>query len=256
MKAAFLLFTVLLPFAILTNGQQISHVQRPGQQSDVNVTGNGNNIKVIQAGVVYNYDLSKAEDENKFIDYLKAIPGISYELNKILKVSNETNNRTKEISEQLNNVLKILAEKTNANGTFDTMKFHEELNNYIEENRQLRIENENLKKQTTNEEFAKVLDEANKKLSEFDNEGYQQLLEDFKENEIKKINKERKDVAASEYLQAKNNTNNYKYNEALKQINEAIETDPDNNNYLFLKSRTLLLLFKYNKLSEVNICYS
>lgn len=211
------------------------------QKSDINIKGNKNIIKVIQGKVVKVYNMTNKQQAQMFLNYLKTIPTINKEINQILRYDKKTLE-----------LVSAIYERTNAAGIFNPDKFLQKLEEYIRENERLKIEIENLRKQTLEDvDFAKVLEEANKKLEDYDNEGYQHILDDYKIQEKNKLQQEQKKIANVSYLQAKNNQSNFKYHSSLEQIDEALKYYKDNPEYLFLKAQILFQLVKYDESLEI-----
>lgn len=90
-------------------------------------------------------------------------------------------------------------------------------------------------------------------MEEYDNDGYQNILEDYKIHQRIKVKEEQKEIAKADYLQAKNNFNNYSNIKALLQINEALLFDSGNVLYLFLKAQILTELSEYDE--SLNVFY-
>jgi tetratricopeptide (TPR) repeat protein len=240
---------IIFFFLLISNlvfGQTIP-LKIPNQESEIEVKGNSNIIRVIQGGVVNIYDLTSGKSVTKFLNYLKTIPSIAKEIKKIFKTTQHIDS----ITTETNALVKALIAKNSNEGILDTDKLKEKLDTYIKENESLKIENERLKRETTDLEFAKVLEEANKKLDEYDNEGYQKVLGNYKKSKKNKLENELRELSSVSYLQAKNNESNYKYEEALLQIDEALSYDVNNISYLSFKADVLGKLFLVNE--SINI---
>lgn len=192
-----------------------------GQNSLIDLKGNNNTIKVVQGNGTVVYNLDNKEQYQSFLKYLKQLPQIKDEINSILNISKSTNQ-----------LLKALTGKSKSSGFFDPSIFLSEFGKLKIENYELRIQLENLKNQTSDEELQSILVKADKLLESYDNGGYQNILEE-KKNKIKiEIDRGRKDIAKINFLQAKNNLSNGLTNKALEQILMAIEQDSADTGYL------------------------
>ncbi len=201
------------------------------------VNGNNNIITVIQGnGNIIKYNLLDEKDAPKFLEYLRNLSNLNDNIKKLLKYDKTT----------LYIATKIY-DKITDEGIFNTNKFVEEYNKTIIENDKLKKELEEFRKQTTDPDFTKALEEANKKLEVYDNEGYQKVLADFKTRKKTKISEELKEVAQASYLQAKNSYNNFNYTVALSQISEALEYDKEIIDYLFLKAQIYFEIASYDE---------
>jgi tetratricopeptide (TPR) repeat protein len=210
----------LLVLVIKTSFGQIPE-KTNGKSSSIDVKGNNNIIKVVQGEKVVVYNLNNEKDSQMFLSYLKSLPQIKSELREILSLSNQT----------LTSINKMITMSQDL-GIFSVDKFLDKYAEKVEENTKLKLEIENLKKQTNDKELTQILEEATKSLNQFDNEMYQTILNKYKNKKKEQNYKERKEIAGLAYLQAKNNHQNYKWDDALEQIEEALEYDSENVEYL------------------------
>jgi hypothetical protein len=81
-------------------------------------------------------------------------------------------------------------------------------------------------------DFRQTLKIADSKLKNHDNEGYQNVLENYKKLKKNKGLDYNSSIAKATYLQAENNYFNNKYSKGLDQIDEAIEFEKGNEYYL------------------------
>ncbi|NVO11066.1 MAG: tetratricopeptide repeat protein [Bacteroidales bacterium] len=219
--------TILLILIYATSVAQVKLPLENSNKSQISgIQGSNNIITVIQGnGNIVKYNLLDENDAPKFLEYLRNLPNLNDNIKQILKYDKTT----------LDIVTKIYAKITDES-VFSPKKF---LECYVEkekETEKLKKELEELRKQTTDADFTKALEEANKKLEEYDNDGYQKVLEYYKTKKKNKVNQELKEIAQASYLQAQNNYDNFSYSAALSQINEALEYDKENIDYLFLKA--------------------
>ena len=210
----------LLVLVIKVSFGQISEKSK-GISSSIDIKGNSNIIKVFQGEKIIVYNLNNDKDFQIFLSYLKSIPQIKSELKEILSLSNQT----------LTSINKMIAISQDF-GVFNIDKFLDKYAEKVEENTKLKLEIDNLRKQTKDEELTQILEEATKSLNLFDYETYQAILDRYKTKKKDQNYKERKEIAGLAYLQAKNNHQNYKLEDALKQIKEALEYDPENIEYI------------------------
>lgn len=213
-KILFLLFIVLK-----STGQSLH--KNATQSSTIDLKGNSNSVKVIQGNNVTIFDLNNEKDSQAFGEYLKTIPQINKELKQVLSYNKQT----------LDLVVKLV-EKTKDYDVFNLEKFIEKFSEKVEENTKLKIELENLRNKTQDEDLAKILKDAEDKLVKFDNYGYQNTLETFKNNRKKKIELANKEIAKLAHLQAENSRINYDFEKAYEQILEALSYDSENPEYM------------------------
>jgi|GEM_PF-5543673 len=190
-------------------------------KSSIHVKGNQNIIQVIQGTNNIPYDLSDPKRVASLRTYIRSLC--------VLKGTQ------KEILKNDSAILSLL-KKATIDGIFSQSKFSE----IVEENTRLRRENEQLKHQSTDQDYVRVLEQANKKLLVFDNPGYQEVLEQYKQKKLKQ-------VAEIAFLQSQNNLLNDSYGSALSQINQALEYDSQNPSCLLTKTRILLQLEKFDE---------
>lgn len=208
-------------------------------KSSVETRGNNNIIKVIQAGTVISYNLTKDQDVQNLLIYLRNIPLLFTHLN-------ELNKEVKHINQQgINNnkLLIAIAKNTSYNGFISLKAYNESLEQYITENNRLKVEIDQYKKVNQDSEFLAILVQAENKLKQLDNEGYQELLENFKTKLKAKLQKQQSEIAQTSYLQAQNSASNYQYEKALKQVNEAL-TFQASPRYTIFKGKVLRTLYR------------
>ena len=193
------------------------------KNSVIDLKGNGNIIRVIQTDKIVEYNLSIKTQSEKFIKYLNSFPNLNFNIKKLLT-------KTDKVLEILSN-----ANKTNS---FTSKDLLDRFEKYIRENENLRLENEKLRQQSNDNDYSALLEEANKKLEQFDDEGYQKILQ----KGLERFNKTRMQIAKIYYLQARNSYTNYFYKVALQQINEAVKFIPDDPTLIILKSEILTYL--------------
>ena len=226
----FTLFFLLIN-CILCIGQPI---KPPSNQSKISLeNANNNRITVLQGGTVINYDLNSKEDIRKLGAYLQ----------KLLSNTSQVSKEIKEGFKTQNNLLVEIAKNTALDGMISLDAYTKGLEKYITENNRLKSEIAQLKSQYQETEFANVLTKAEEKLNLLDNEGYQALLEEFKQKRKKKIFQEKVEIAQAAFLQAQNSYNRFQYAQALTQVEECLEyvIRPD---YLLFKGKVLNALFR------------
>ena len=233
MKVLVPLFSLLF-FVGMAQAQTASTA--PKQQADVGIKGNNNIVTVIQSDKEVIYNLQDKKQYQQFLNYLKTISGFTQDLDKILQYNSKTFAMITQAIES---------------GVFNLQDFLKKTEEYIRENERLKIENEQLKKLTTDQDFKKALEEATKRLDVYDNDGYQEILQHFIVQNEKKLNRAEKESADAAYLQAKNNYINFSPQIALEQVNKALNYNQKNINYLFLKAHVLDLLTRFNE--SINI---
>lgn len=209
-----------------------------GQTSSIDIKGSSNIIKVIQGETIKVYNL---DNNVEFKTFLDRFPKITTQLKDVLSYSKQT----------IDLVSKLVS-MNQEYGILNTEKFLEKFTEKVEEVAKIKIELSILRKQTKNEELIQVLEEANNFLDIFDNEGYQKTLEQFKQNKVSKIQQELIEMAQVSYLQAKNSKQNSKLELALKQINDALEFD--NNNIQYLQELGLIQMDR-NSFEESYKCF-
>lgn len=219
----------------LAQGQKVFLTTDKLQKSTIDVKGSNNSIKVIQGNNVVVYDLTKDADCKKLLNYITTIPQISQDIKNILKNGKQ---------------ILYLINKINEDGLFNTSVFITKIEEYIRENEKLKRENSELIEQMKGSDFANILQEARKRLEIYDNDGYQQVLEKFKIESAKKISLSMNNFARAAFLQAQNSNNNYHFEKANEQINEALELEPDNINYLFVRAQIQYSLLHYKESIE------
>ncbi len=228
-----ILSTLLLLSTLNGFGQQSTKTSAHGQHSTVDLTGNSNIIKVIQGNIVNIYDLQNEKQADEFLKYIRDIPGINDKIKMLLQYDRKVLDLVKKIHKKIGD-----------ESLFNADIFLGKLDEYIRENERLRIQINQL---AVNDGQEGMLKKANELLLNYDNQGYQNLFEEYKKQERKKINLAKKSIASASYLQAENNCISYNYKDALKQINEAIENDPDNVHYLLKKVYILRNLYEIDK---------
>src|SRR5687768_6208474 len=180
---------LLVPLFFLMFNAGMAQTQPPlkieKQQADIHVKGNNNTVQVIQGGKVVVYNLHDKSQYQQFLNHLKTISGYKQEIEKILRYSEKTFS---------------IVSRAVESGVFDQQEFIKIIDSNIRDNERLKIENEQLKKLTTDHDFKRALTEATKRLEVYDNDGYQQILENFIEQNEKKINQTRKESANAAYL--------------------------------------------------------
>jgi len=211
--------------------QAVKPLKKIENSSTIDLKGNKNIITVIQGDDVIVYNLKDENDSQKLLEYLQNIPTLNVGIKKIL-------NYNKQILTLVTQMFK--------NGIFDQKQFIEKLEEYVRENERLKMEIENLKKETQDVDFATILDSATKKLERYDNDGYQQILENYKIAKRINLKKLQKEIGSADYFQALNNYYNYNLVEALAQVSEAVEYDEENVQYLFLKTSILYSLYQFD----------
>jgi len=218
----------MLPTCVLAqSGQPTS------QQAKIENKGSNNNIKVIQAGTVVTYNLLNEQDAQKLLDYVIGIPSIAKQLTTL---TSEIRNQGK----GLKKVLLEIARNTSQEGFISLNDYNKGLEGYILKNKQLEEELAKFKVQNQNTEFATVLAQAEEKLKQLDNEGYQQVFETFKQQRKVKRQLEAEEYAQAAYLQAQNSYNQFQYEKALQQLEEALQYPvEDRVAYLFTKANIL-----------------
>lgn len=224
----YLFFFFFVPFIGLGQVKNLSTIDK--------VNGSNNLIKVIQGSIVVEYNLNSNKDAKRFLEYLQKLPAINKEIKKVLKINQSILNLLKKINGTIQDY-----------GVFDVDKFVRNLETYIKENEKLKAENEILRTKNKDGAFLRVLIEANKKLQNFDNEGYQFLLSSFIRGREDYRRQSDKEISEAYYLQAKNNYNNYRFEQSLIQINKALQYWEDNSTYLFLKVELLNELVEYDE---------
>ncbi|MEA5425359.1 tetratricopeptide repeat protein [Arcicella lustrica] len=222
-----LLFIILLMLTTELSGQTLQKSKK-GQYAEVNIEGSQNTVKVIQGEKVIVYDLADKKQYDAFVAYLKKIPTLVRDLHHIETLTKENNQ-----------LLKQMLYKSQGSGVFDPSTFLQEYGKLAVENQKLKDEVEAYRKQTQDTELIQLLAEANKKLNVFDSDGYQSLLENFKQKRKIKIAQQQHEIAQISYLQARNNHSNYQLDRALEQIDEALFYESDNSEYLFEKGHIL-----------------
>ena len=227
------IFSFLIFLNFSTFGQD--NLSKTKSSTIQNVMGNNNVIKVYQGDGFKVYNLADEKQQEMFLTYLKTLPFLNADVKKILSYD-----------KKIYALLSKLAEKANSFGAFDIEKFSVKLAEKIEENTKLKIEIDNLRSKNKDSKLEDILLKAQVKLENFDDVGYQELLEDFKQQKKINIEKERKEVAQISFLQAKNNKDNYFLDKALQQIDEAINNDPENSDYFNEKGRIYEFMGKYN----------
>ncbi|MGV3561574.1 tetratricopeptide repeat protein [Larkinella arboricola] len=241
---------ILLLFSITSLGTLAQRPKLPNQSSSVNLTNSNNAVvKVIQAGTVgtvANYNLAIPKDVQQLLDYLKSVPSIAKQLNQL----SQGVNRLEQNDESQNNLLMIIARNTSKEGIFSIDAYNKGLEKYIKENDELKAEVAQLKLKNKDTELASVLNKAEEQLKQFNNEGYQELLETFKQKRKSKWQQEKEEVAHVSYLQAQNNINQFKYGKALQQIDEALGLIV-NPIYLILKGQIYTDLYRLQEAIEV-----
>ncbi len=192
MRYLFLIFLFITSFGFSQTKKSIKGV---GQKSDIALSNSDNNvIKVYQGDGIKVYNMLDEKERQALFKYLNALPEMSQDFKQILGKE-----------DLILEILRKIDEKANDGGILNCDKLKEEIENYVNENKKLRLENEKLRKETTNLDFVKVLDEAYIKLEAYDNKGYQEVFEKFKKSKKKKIEDDNKEVAKAAYLQAENN---------------------------------------------------
>jgi tetratricopeptide (TPR) repeat protein len=215
-------------FLIFSNSYAQTPKDNIKQSSIIEIKGNQNTVRVVQDDKVTIYNLNDKKESEEFLQYLRTIPLLNNEIKKLLNNS--------ELSlKLLKNIYK--------GQVLDARQFTDIIGGYIAENLKLRQENEKLKNSTPDPDFAKVLEFANKELENYNNEAYQQILNDFKVKVRKKYESELAQVC---YLQSINNMSNYRNNDAIEQINEALRYQEDNFDFLTLKGHLLMNIFDYS----------
>ena len=214
------------------------------QYNDNTVTGNrnlvtnGNNniITVIEGSQIKQYNRTDEKERKALLSYLKSILGTSTKIDKIL-----------DNTEITNKLLNTVIEKSNDPEILNKDEFAKILDTYISENKKLKEENNIYQRQNTDSNFVKILVEGAIKLENFDNVGYQKLLEDYKKGEYKKIFIAKKEIGYASYLQATSSKNDFSLSKALLQINEALEMDNKNIIFLLVKGDILSSLEKHSE---------
>jgi hypothetical protein len=156
--------TKLLTWLFLATAA-VGMAQTSKPQSSINIKGSNNSIKVVQGHNVVVYNLDDEKQYQQFLTYLQTLPGIQSDIKNILRFQKKTYELVNKASEE---------------GILNPQSFTKIIDGYIRENERLKTENEQLRKQTTDVDFATVLQEAGKKLAMYDNAGYEQILENFK----------------------------------------------------------------------------
>ncbi|WP_247237384.1 tetratricopeptide repeat protein, partial [Telluribacter sp. SYSU D00476] len=226
-----------------------------GNQAKVNFKDSNNNIvKIIQAGKVVTYDLTKDQEAHKLLSYLRNMPSITKQLDQLEQGLNQQGRTTKQIEhivKSQNKLLIEIARHISQDGFISIETYNQGLEKYVLENNQLKVELSRIQAQYQNTEYATVLNKAEEMLKQLDNEGYQQLLEEFKQKRKAKIQQEKREIAQAAYLQAQNSNNHFQYNKALKQIEEAIEHDINSPNYVILKGYILENLYQIEEALKI-----
>lgn len=218
------LITILfLVFPKLTKGQN------PKNNSNIGVLGNNNVVKVYQGDNNIVYDLDEPKQRQQFLNYLKNIPSIKKQLDRI------------EADEK--NILSVVKKIERQVEYFNPKEFAIVLEKYINEigdlKNELAVAREKIKKSS---EFSKILEWAADSLKKFDHEGYQLVLEKYKQAQLKKDVYEKNELAQVSFFQAKESRRNFLYEKALEQISEALEFDSTRNDFLLFKAQTLFEL--------------
>lgn len=202
-------------------------ISQTGHHSSIEVKGNSNTVKVIQGNTVNLYDLNDEKQYQRFLNYLQLLPGIQHDIKKILAYNKK--------------ILELVTQEE----VLNTQLFIKTIDDYIRVNERLKVENELLRKQSTDPAFTKALEEANKKLQEYDNKSYQAILQDFKLQKKSRMMQAQKEYGTAAYLQASNSYNNYYFDTALVQIDEALAFE-EAVNYILLKAKILDQLLQYD----------
>jgi tetratricopeptide (TPR) repeat protein len=223
---------ILYLFLIISYFSYGQNAKSKGQHSTIDVKGNSNFIRVFQVNNIKEYNLNDEKQCKSFVEYLKSVPNINANLKEILSYSRETND-----------LVKRLAEKNKEDGMFNYKSFFNELEEKIVENTKLKIEIQTLRNQTKDEDLFKILEKANKQLEVYNSEGYQKILEEYKQKKKSKFENEKREIAQIAYLQSKNNASILQYSEALKQVEESLYYFPENADYLFVKGSILQDMF-------------
>ena len=193
------------------------------KNSAIDLKGNGNIIRVIQTDQIVEYNLSIKTQSDRFIRYLNSFPNLNFNIKRLLTKTDK--------------VLEILSHP-NKTDSFTSKDLLDRFEKYIRENENLRLENEKLRQQSNDNDYSALLEEANKRLEQFDDEGYQKILQ----KGLERFNKTRMQIARIYYLQARNNYTNYHYKLALQQVNEAVIFIPNDPALIILRSEILTYL--------------
>lgn len=226
MRTIYFLALYLFSFCVLAQS-----ARTVTQQSDINLKGNNNLVKIIQAGTVVNYDLSNERDGQKLLNFVIEIPIIAKQI-KLLR--NDIKNQNKDLT-YLKKIVIDISQSIANNGVINIEDYNKALEKYILKNKQLEDEIFALKLKYRHSEYFEILEEAGKRLAQFDNNGYQQVLEKFKNRLIANQIKENHEISQLAYLQASNSYNSFNSQKAFEQVQEAIKFDDTNPSYWLLK---------------------
>jgi hypothetical protein len=234
MKKIFIFLLLVSSFA----SAQVPALKKHDQNSVIGITGNNNIIKVIQGNDIKIYDVNNSNDISKLLIYLKKIPSLSKNMVDIFHSVSHVDS----IGIANNLLLKELLQRTSSGGVLDENALKEELENYKEENNRFKLEILKLKNEILDSGFAFLLKEAYEKINSFDNEGYQKLMEDYKDKLKTHTAADMANYSTASYFQAQNSRNNDKKQKALEQIGQALNYDKDNMIYLYFKASLILEL--------------
>ena len=217
-----------------------------GDKSTVNIKGNKNSKILVFQDVTFNF--SKKADVEKFIRVIQSqSPKITKQLEKlfnrrinylrsdvklgnrkvmksienisglIVKSENQRKSQSKSdatINSQANSIAKLINDKE---------KLQKEIMQFRQENGGIFAFNE----------FAKVIDDAQRALDAYDVEKYHAILKDYHDRKDKELKRVQKKLAKPAFMRARQYRDSGNIEAALEQMKLAIHYDGDNEKYLF-----------------------
>jgi len=182
----------------------------------LNSLNNNHNSVITIVKEVLGKDAQESIVEKLTDEILEHFLTMDIKLDKLLKNQEFVNNIIRQINEANKNNISI----------------KEQLSKSEEEKEKLLSELNQLKLKLKDVDFIKVLKEANSALRNYDSKRYRKILFEYSENIKNK--KLIKNLATTYYLSAKSYLNDYKYEEAKKEIDKAIMLDTKNEKYIRL----------------------